>query len=76
VGEYNSGTGQGIEITLSQHRRYLKTFKKFLPFGVMFWQWSYLNDSEHPAFNLAETIKGKISPNSNFDNLVEAIKES
>jgi hypothetical protein len=76
VGEYNSGTSQGIEITLNQHRRYLKTFNRFLPFGVMFWQWSYIKDNDHPAFNLAETIEGKISSNSNFDNLVQAIKES
>ncbi len=72
AGEYNSGTGNGVKINSSQHARYLKTFNKFLPFGVMFWQWSYITDNEHPAFNLAKIIEDKIVPNHNFDNLVKA----
>jgi hypothetical protein len=75
VGEYNSGTGDGIKISLSQHIKYLKTFKKILPHGVMFWQWSYIMDSAHPAFNLAKTVDDKISLNNNFDIFVKAIKE-
>lgn len=75
VGEYNSGTADGVEISFDQHKRYLKTFKKFLPYGVMFWQWSYVSDSGHPAFNLAKTVDGKISLNTNFDSFVKAIKE-
>ena len=76
VGEYNSGTGDGIEISLSQHSKYLKTFKKFLPHGVIFWQWSYIKDNGHPAFNLAKTVDDKISLNNNFDSFVKAIKEA
>jgi hypothetical protein len=75
AGEYNSGTGDGIEISSSQHSKYLKTFKKFLPHGVMFWQWSYIMDNGHPAFNLAKTVDNKISLNNNFDSFVNAIKE-
>jgi len=75
VGEYNSGTGDGIKISLSQHIKYLKTFKKILPHGVMFWQWSYIMDNGHPAFNLAKTVDNKISLNNNFDSFVKAIKE-
>ena len=72
IGEYNSGTGNGIEVNLSQHKRYLKTLKKFLPYGVIFWQWSYIMDRGHPAFNLAKTVDGKIAPNDNFDNFIKA----
>ncbi len=75
VGEYNAGTGNGVDISLNQHSRYLKTFKKFFPYGVTFWQWSYLMDSAHPAFNLTTTVNGKISANNNFDNFIKAIKE-
>ncbi|WP_458744612.1 cellulase family glycosylhydrolase [Candidatus Nitrosocosmicus sp. T] len=75
VGEYNSGTGDGVKISLSQHKRYLRTFKKFFPYGVMFWQWSYITDSGHPAFNLARIINGKISLNTNFDSFVNALKD-
>lgn len=72
TGEYNSGTGEGLKINSSQHKRYLKTFKKFLPYGIMFWQWSYINDNDHPAFNLAKNVDGVIAPNDNLDNLVKA----
>ena len=72
AGEYNSGTGNGVEINLSQHKRYLKTFKKFLPYGVIFWQWSYITDNVHPAFNLAKIVDGKIALNDNFDNFIKA----
>ncbi len=75
VGEYNSGTGNDAAISLSQHKRYLKTFKKFFPYGVMFWQWSYKIDNGHPAFNLTKIIDGKIVPNDNFENLVKAMEE-
>lgn len=76
AGEYNSGTGEGVKISLSQHERYLKTFKKFLPCGIMFWQWSYVKDNDHPAFNLAKNIDGVITPNDNFESFVKAIKNS
>ena len=74
AGEYNSGTGYGVRISLSQHKKYLKTFKKFLPYGVMFWQWSYIKDNEHPAFNLAKISEGKITSDDNFDSFVMTIK--
>ena len=75
VGEYNSGTGRWNRNKLKPAQKYLKTFKKFLPYGVMFWQWSYIMDNGHPAFNLAKTVDGKISLNTNFDSFVKAIKE-
>jgi hypothetical protein len=76
AGEYNSNTGKGVKIGSSQHTRYLKTFKKFLPYGVMFWQWSYIKDNKHPAFNLAKNTDAVIAPNDNFESFVEAIKNS
>ena len=76
AGEYNSGTGKGVKISSSQHARYLRTFRKFLPFGVMFWQWSYIKDNDHPAFNLAKNVDGVIAPNDNFESFVKAIKNS
>lgn len=72
IGEYNSGTRSGIKISQSQHQKYLKTFKKFLPYGAMFWQWSYIKDNNHDAFNLTKVIDGKIAPNDNFTNLVKS----
>ncbi|HEX5904590.1 MAG TPA: cellulase family glycosylhydrolase [Candidatus Nitrosocosmicus sp.] len=75
VGEYNSGTRDGVNISLSQHKRYLETMNKFFPYGVMFWQWSYIIDSGHSAFNLARIVDGKISLNANFDSFVKAIKD-
>lgn len=72
AGEYNSGTREGVKIRSSQHVRYLKTFNKFLPYGVMFWQWSYITDNKHSVFNLTKIIEDKIVPNHNFDNLVGA----
>lgn len=76
AGEYNSGTCKGVKISSSQHERYLKTFNKFLPFGVMFWQWSYISDNDHPAFNLAKNVDGIIAPNDNFDDLTKAKSKS
>ena len=75
VGEYNLGTGDGVKTSLSQHIKYLKTFKKILLHGVMFWQWSYIMDNGHPAFNLAKTVDDKILLDNNFDIFVKAIKE-
>jgi hypothetical protein len=73
VGEYNSGTGKNVFIGLNQHKRYLKTLNKFFPFGVAFWQWSYLNDKAHHAFNLTKILDGRIQSNENFTNLVNAL---
>ncbi|MDQ4074512.1 MAG: glycoside hydrolase family 5 protein [Thermoproteota archaeon] len=75
VGEYNAGTSKNVLIGLDQHKRYLKTFKKFYPFGATFWQWSYVEDKAHPAFNLTQILGGKIDSNDNFANLVNALIE-
>lgn len=74
VGEYNSGTGNKVAISLSQHKRYLSTLKKFSPYGVTFWQWSYIRDNGHPAFNLTRVADGKIASNGNLENLINALK--
>jgi hypothetical protein len=42
----------------------------------MFWQWSYIKDNDHPAFNLAKNVDGVIAPNDNFESFVKAIKNS
>ena len=66
VGEFNSGIKKGVTINKNGFAKYIKLLKWFSASGCALWQWSYIRDNEHPAFNLAQIIDGKISPSKNF----------
>jgi hypothetical protein len=76
VGEFNSSIGEDARITARQYKQYVKRLKNFSIPGGLFWQWSYMEDAGHPAFNLAKIVDERIHPNENFENYINAIKEN
>ena len=74
VGEFNAGIKKGVTIDKMQFVNYIQRLKDLSIYGCALWQWSYIFDNDHPAFNLTEIIDGKINPNNNFQNLVKSIK--
>ena len=76
VGEFNSSIGENARITASQYKQYIKRLNNFSIPGGLFWQWSYIEDAGHPAFNLAKIVDERIHPNENFENYINAIKEN
>jgi Cellulase (glycosyl hydrolase family 5) len=75
VGEFNAGIKKGVEINAIQFKKYIKRLKDFKVSGAAFWEWSYVIDNDHPAFNLTNVIDDKIYSNTNFDNFTNVIKE-
>lgn len=75
IGEFNSGYKYGANLSKNKLIKYLKMFHKSKIFGGALWRWYYTQDSNIPAFNLTKIGNGKISPNVNFFNLVEALRE-
>ena len=76
VGEFNSGIGNNTTINLRQYKQYLKILKRFSISHAAFWEWSYIIDNYHPAFNLTKIVDQKIHANANFENYINAIKET
>ena len=76
VGEFNSSIGENARITASQYKQYIKRLNNFSIPGGLFWQWSYIEDARHPAFNLSKIVDERIQPNENFENYINAIKEN
>ena len=76
VGEFNSSIGENARISPSQYKQYIKRLNNFSIPGGLFWQWSYIEDARHPAFNLAKIVDERIHPNENFENYINAIKEN
>lgn len=74
IGEFNAGIKNGVTINEKQFVEYLNRLKNLSLYGCALWQWSYITDNDHPAFNITEIVDGKISPNNNFKNLVKSIK--
>jgi hypothetical protein len=74
AGEFNSGTKKGVAISQTQFVNYVNRLKEFSSYGCALWQWSYIIDNYHPAFNLTQIINGRINPNDNFQNFVKSIK--
>jgi hypothetical protein len=74
VGEFNAGINKGVTINGKQFNDYIKQLRYFKVYGAAFWEWSYIVDNDHLAFNLASIINGKIYPNSNFENFVNAMR--
>jgi hypothetical protein len=64
-----------VEINAIQFKKYIKRLKDFKVSGAAFWEWSYVIDNDHPAFNLTNVIDDKIYSNTNFDNFTNVIKE-
>ena len=75
VGEFNAGIKKGVEINATQFKKYIKRLKDFKVSGAEFWEWSYVIDNDHPAFNLTNVIDDKIYSNTNFENFTDVIKE-
>jgi hypothetical protein len=75
VGEFNFGIGIEAKISLKQIKHYLKRLQKHSIPGGLFWQWSYIEDNQHPSFNLTKIVEKKIYPNENFRNYINAINE-
>ncbi len=73
VGEFNAAIKKGVTINETQFAQYVNRLKGLSLHGCAFWQWSYIIDNDHPAFNITEIVDGKISPNNNFQNLVRAM---
>jgi Cellulase (glycosyl hydrolase family 5) len=76
VGEFNAGIKKGITINEKQFNEYVKRLKDFSIYGGAFWEWSYVPDDEHPAFNLTQIRDNKIYPNASFESLSKSIKEN
>jgi hypothetical protein len=76
VGEFNSSIGENARISPSQYKQYIKRLNNFSTPGGLFWQWSHMEDAEHPAFNLAKIVDERIHPNGNFENYINAVKEN
>jgi hypothetical protein len=74
AGEFNSDTRQGATINEHQIIDYINRLKEFSTYGCALWQWSFIKDNDHPAFNLTEIIDGKINPNDTFRSFINAIK--
>jgi hypothetical protein len=76
VGEFNAGIKKRVTINEKQFNDYIKRLKDFTVYGSAFWEWSYVPDAEHPAFNLTQIHNNKIYPNDSFESFVKAIKEN
>ena len=74
VGEFNAGVKKGVTINETQSTTYVKRLRDFSVYGGAFWEWSYVPDAEHPAFNLTLIHNNKIYPNASFESIVKAIK--
>jgi hypothetical protein len=74
VGEFNAGINKGVTIGGRQFKEYIKRLKDFKVYGCAFWEWSYIVDNDHPAFNLATVINDQIYPNSNFESLANTMR--
>jgi hypothetical protein len=75
IGEFNSNYEDGTNLSKDQLTKYLRLFQRSKIFGWAIWRWYYTHDSNIPAFNLTSIDNGKISPNVNFSNLVDAVGE-
>jgi hypothetical protein len=74
AGEFNTGINPGVTINGRQFNEYVKRLKNFKVNGCAFWEWSYIPDTNHHAFNLTCVIDGKIYPNNNFKSFADAIR--
>jgi hypothetical protein len=74
IGEFNSGYSRGITLTEKQFSTYIRRFKSFGTCGCALWRWSYVEDRNIPAFNLAKVVKGVIQPGLYFNYFLNALK--
>ena len=74
AGEFNAGINPGIKINGRQLNEYISRLKNFKLSGCASWEWSYIPDTYHRAFNLTCVIDGKIHPNNNFKSFANTIK--
>lgn len=74
AGEFNAGINPGIKINGRQLNEYVSRLKNFNLSGCALWEWSYIPDTYHRAFNLTCVIDGKIHPNNNFKSFANTIK--
>jgi len=74
AGEFNAGINPGIKINGRQLNEYVSRLKNFNLSGCAFWEWSYIPDTYHRAFNLTCVIDGKIHPNNNFKSFANTIR--
>ena len=74
AGEFNAGIKPGVAINRRQFKQLINRLKSFKVVGFAFWQWSYIHDYAHPAFNLINIAGDRIYLNENFKNFADAIK--
>ncbi|MGB8034620.1 MAG: cellulase family glycosylhydrolase, partial [Nitrososphaeraceae archaeon] len=74
AGEFNAGINPGVRINARQFKDYVKTLKNSNVYGCAFWEWSYIPDKDHPAFNMTTITNDKIYPNSNFQSFADEIR--
>ena len=75
AGEFNAGINPGVRINARQFKDYVKTLKNSNVYGCAFWEWSYIPDKDHPAFNMTTITNDKIYPNSNFQSFADEIRQ-
>lgn len=75
IGEFNSGYTNSTTLSKTQLDGYIQLLKKFDVYGWGLWQWSYVTDSNIPAFNLTEIKDDTIKPNDNFNYLSKLIQK-
>lgn len=75
IGEFNSGYKYETSLSKDQLIEYLRLFRQYKIFGWALWRWYYVKDGNIPAFNLTAMENGRITPNTNFFNLTEALSE-
>lgn len=68
AGEFNSGIKKGVTISQNDFIKYIKLLKCFSASGCALWQWSFIQDNDHPAFNLTDIIDNKIRSKGIFKN--------
>lgn len=74
VGEFNSNMKTGSTLSQSQLSRYFKRLKMMGVLGAAIWRWSYIQDQNIPAFNLAEVRNESIIPLEYFKYFVKAFR--